>query len=106
MYNILILHTNVHNRCTVVLEGHDGAVRDCVWAPDGNTVLTAGDDCIKIWDRCVSVCLRIYLCKNVISCEHALVYVYVHVRVIYVYIHIHACIHACMHRKCIYSFNQ
>jgi WD40 repeat protein len=45
-----------------MLEGHDGAVRDCVWAPDGKTVITAGDDSVKIWDRYEYVCIHVCMC--------------------------------------------
>jgi WD40 repeat protein len=32
-------------------EGHTGAVRDCVFAPGGRVVITAGDTSIRLWDR-------------------------------------------------------
>ena len=35
------------------LNGHTGAIRDCMFAPGGRVLITAGDTTIRLWDRSV-----------------------------------------------------
>ena len=32
-------------------KGHTGVVRDCLFAPGGRVLITAGDTTIRLWDR-------------------------------------------------------